>query len=67
MKPWQPIESALPKDFDKALLLDDGEPVVGEYLEGQEMWFDQEIRGLHSVTHWMPLPPAPKENPNDPQ
>ena len=35
---WLPIETAYPNDLDKALLWDDGNPVVGEYFAGPGQW-----------------------------
>jgi hypothetical protein len=61
MNTWQPIETAPKDDLGKALIFDDGEPVVGEYLAGQSSWYDSELRWLDMATHWMPLPAAPTE------
>ena len=56
---WQPIDSAKPNDLDKALLWDNGDPVVGEYLAVPGQWYDQEMRWLEMVTHWTPLGDPP--------
>lgn len=57
---WQPIETAPKDDLGHALLYDDGQFVIGEYLEGANAWYDQELRLIEAPTHWMHLPPPPE-------
>lgn len=69
---WQPIETA-PKDGTFVLLLEeDGDPVIGAFVDfkGKEPsgyhngWFDN-ISGQYEITptHWMPLPDPPTAEP----
>lgn len=68
---WQPIETA-PKDGAESFLLTDGRVVTfggwltdvdhgaeydGQFSGGDWLWIDD----CDTPTHWMPLPPAPKE------
>ncbi len=64
---WQPIETA-PKDADLLLLYQDGEGVrAGYWHAAGKCWVCEETQGLTAgrmkPTHWMELPPAPREAP----
>ena len=62
---WQPIETA-PKDGTEILVYGSWYPhgkwkgmTLASWLPNEEMWtFDGDL--MHDVTHWMPLPEAPK-------
>lgn len=67
---WIPVEERLPGDSDGAVLLTNGQTVISGYrnqlfgLDGQHGIFVPAIKkggGYMQVTHWMPLPKAPKE------
>lgn len=61
---WQLIDTAKPNDLDKALLLSDGDPIVGIWLDGPEQWFDDTTMTLvDNLTHWHPLPAKPTTTP----
>lgn len=67
---WIPVEERLPGDSDGLVIMTDGEIVYPSY--GYAMFgFDGKLGvfaptkkkpwGVMQVTHWMPLPKAPKE------
>ena len=67
---WIPVEERLPGDSDGLVIMTDGEIVHPSY--GNAMFgFDGKLGvfaptkkrpwGFMQVTHWMPLPKAPKE------
>lgn len=68
---WRPIATAPRLKGQRVLLLRDGGggpfPAIGYALDGVPGWNSNECRGLETledlgyrVTHWMPLPAAPK-------
>ncbi len=70
MAEWQPIETA-PRDGTAVLLWlqDEGFSVKGAWMPvhgNNPMWWIREMDisqsddGFHLITHWMPLPDAPK-------
>lgn len=72
---WIPVEERLPDDFGYDVLVTDGEDyAVGFWREDAKAWDSADFGwlenrsehpcGIHTVTHWMPLPPAP-EPPQD--
>lgn len=71
---WIPVEERLPEESDGAVLLTNGKTVISGYrnqlfgLDGQHGIFVPAIKkggGYMQVTHWMPLPKAPKEEKKD--
>lgn len=57
---WIPVTEQLPEPFDNVLAYDSTEKIV----ERACMTLNNEWYGVvmsHAVTHWMPLPEAPKE------
>ena len=57
---WIPVTERLPEPFDIVLAYDSTEKIV----ERACMTLNKEWYGVvmsHAVTHWMPLPEAPKE------
>jgi hypothetical protein len=65
---WISVKDDLPKEFGEPCIVYDGSSVqYGDYFSNGE-WYtpdcyeSDEIRG---VTHWMPLPKAPKEDKED--
>lgn len=71
---WIPVEERLPGDSDGLVIMTDGEIVHPSY--GNAMFgFDRKLGvfaptkkrpwGFMHVTHWMPLPKAPKEEKKD--
>ena len=67
---WIPVEERLPEDADGLVVMTDGECVHPSY--GNAMFGLEEKLGVFAstkkkpwgfmqVTHWMPLPKAPKE------
>ena len=61
---WIPVTERLPeKDKDVLCLKDDGYHWIARWDScDDQMWDDGEFWVSKScVTHWMPLPPAPKE------
>ena len=70
---WISVEERLPGDSDGAVLLTNEKTVIIGYrnqlfgLDGQYGIFAPAIKkggGYMQVTHWMPLPKLPKEEPN---
>jgi len=67
---WKPIESA-PKDGERIILWldDEGFSMTGYWDAKEEMWRLPEWdmwtgeEGMHTLTHWMPLPLPPQANP----
>lgn len=58
---WQPIETA-PKDGDVLVYVARSkEQFVAYWDEEEEAWRFAPNAKLKTPTHWMPLPPAPKE------
>lgn len=73
MGEWQPIETAEIRPFDKEKWFMDHSPRLllwnGHYAEigsygftskGKGRW--RNYGGIVTPTHWMPLPPSPKED-----
>ena len=65
---WIPVEERLPATDDDVLIVTNNEFGTG-YEVGQgyydicdEEWFGHAYVGTIDVTHWMPLPEAPKED-----
>ena len=65
---WIPVEERLPATDDDVLIVTNNEFGTG-YEVGQgyydicdEEWFGHAYVGTIDVTHWMPLPKAPKED-----
>ena len=57
---WIPVNNGLPKtDDDVEVVTDDGLVLFAAYFHGAETWWWQS-RPI-KVTHWRPLPEAPKE------
>lgn len=55
---WISVDERLPKNFDAVLAVTkNGNPFVCRYDHGFERWA---VSGRVNVTHWMPLPEAPK-------
>lgn len=60
---WIPVTERLPEEFENVLVANKR----GKHYDIDKGWwngsyFDRCAKsGYHSVTHWMPLPPAPKE------
>jgi hypothetical protein len=57
---WISVEERLPKELTHVIICDE-DGTVGEafcYKEGRFEWIDSEE--IAFVTHWMPLPEAPK-------
>lgn len=71
---WIPVEESLPDDNTPVLVVnDDGKVIVakhekdifGWYLKYSEYDFDVwDACENGAITHWMPLPEPPKEDPN---
>lgn len=69
---WIPVTEALPESVDDDVLVTDGEGcAVGFWREDAKAWDSTDFGwlenrseppcGIHTVTHWMPLPEPPKE------
>lgn len=58
---WQPIETA-PRDGTEVLVWDEDGPdfFLGHWDLSFRSWLSDYFDEI-SPTHWMPLPPAPKE------
>lgn len=56
---WQPIETAPETPFD-IILAEDGYVFVGGYDQNEQSWVDL-FNFPMNPTHWMPLPPPPKD------
>lgn len=64
MNEWQPIKTV---KGDVRVLLSDGHYVViGERIRRTHEIEDDEGRRLTRVTHWMPLPEPPAQEPETP-
>lgn len=70
---WIPVEERLPEESDGMMLFTNGKSVTSGYrnhmfrISGEEGIYAPAIRkggGYMRVTHWMPLPEAPKEETN---
>lgn len=70
---WIPAEERLPEESDGMVLFTNGKAVTSGYrnhmfrMSGEEGIYAPAIRkggGYMRVTHWMPLPKAPKEETN---
>lgn len=68
---WIPVTEALPESFDDDVLVTDGEGcAVGYWRPDAQAWDSTDFGwlenrseppcGIHTVTHWMPLPPLPE-------
>lgn len=69
---WIPVMEALPESVDDDVLVTDGEGcAVGYWRPDAQAWDSTDFGwlenrseppcGIHTVTHWMPLPKPPKE------
>ena len=67
MSEWRPIETA-PKNFTPVLVcnIDGGGMTVGKYGPLSKQWYDVFCEHNLVVTHWMPLPAPPIDNPSQP-
>lgn len=59
---WIPVEERLPEDMVDVLLYGEGRYGMGVLSCG--WWCCEDFDGKH-ITHWMPLPEAPKEDAHD--
>ena len=58
---WISVEDRLPEDYNKYLLfLDNGRIAIGWYHGSAMQFVEDGIVMIETVTHWMPLPEAPK-------
>ena len=59
---WIPISERLPKHEDVALcLITNGRQDILQFDEVENLWVGQQwAYRRHAVTHWMPMPEAPK-------
>lgn len=68
---WIPVTEALPESIDDDVLVTDGEGcAVGYWRPDAQAWDSTDFGwlenrseppcGIHTVTHWMPLPPLPE-------
>lgn len=58
---WIPVSERMPDDGDKVLCRwEDGWMYVGYWLGGEWMNSVHSRMNMQNVTHWMPLPEAPK-------
>ena len=65
---WIPVSERLPEDSGSTLVRDDfyvwDEKVtvtsLERYVKEEKAWYRDDVK-LTNVTHWMPLPTAPKE------
>ena len=58
---WISVEDRLPEDYNKyLLLLDNGRIAIGWYHGDAMQFVEDGIVMIETVTHWMPLPEAPK-------
>lgn len=58
---WISVEDRLPEDYNKYLLfLDNGRIAIGWYHGDAMQFVEDGIVMIETVTHWMPLPEAPK-------
>ena len=66
MSEWISVKTALPEKHQSVLAVDgDGNICQQEYYDNDfyDPYFGQTMTGgLGDVTHWQPLPPAPKEH-----
>lgn len=69
---WIPVTEGLPESVDDDVLVTDGEGcAVGYWRPYAQAWDSTDFGwlenrseppcGIHTVTHWMPLPELPKE------
>ena len=69
---WVPVTEALPESVDDDVLVTDGEGcAVGYWRPDAQAWDSTDFGwlenrseppcGIHTVTHWMPLPPMPEQ------
>lgn len=58
---WIPVAERLPEDDDDVLIMSSGSISMGYYSTYNEYWADYINVYYNDVTHWMPLPEAPKE------
>ena len=54
---WISVGDELPKEKDWVLAIED-DKVAEWYYEGENL---REIKDVYNITHWMPLPQAPKK------
>jgi hypothetical protein len=59
---WVSIKDNIPKKEEDVIVfrIDDHNSCIGWIGESGQWWSNGEM--LHSVTHWMPVPPNPGEN-----
>ena len=58
---WQPIETA-PRGLHDEVLTYRGPGLIAVAVWWANGWVVVDGCGIVGVTHWMPLPPSPKEN-----
>lgn len=72
MPRWIPVTERLPESVDDDVLVTDGEGcAVGYWRPDAQAWDSTDFGwlenrseppcGIHTVTHWMPLPPLPEQ------
>jgi len=65
---WISVKDSVPKDnvsvlvFDKFTDIFQAYPLYGNWLHYSYKTAEMD-KPIHGVSHWMPLPPAPKESP----
>lgn len=57
---WIPVSERLPRCGERVLITE-GHAVFEAYLSMSNIWVRHGIGWVEEVTHWMPLPKAPKE------
>ena len=57
---WKSVEDELPEE-NKWVLTYNGSSINLLMLAGNGGWYDHSVAKHRNVTHWMPLPPAPKK------
>ena len=53
---WISVDERLPPKYEKVLVFD-RDVIDTSWINSQGVWYDH---SMYSVTHWMPLPEAPK-------
>lgn len=58
---WIPVTERLPEDWEDVLIVSSWGISLGCYDACERYWVDHVNSEYDPVTHWMPLPEAPKE------